>query len=182
MILIANFEPADNVAQTINWLITGALFSTVATTLLSTLIITYRIHSVTSKNVVLRGSSRYTHILDLLVQSSALYVFGSLLLAIPLVLPLTTRNEVGVLSAQYYTGSIFPFTAVSDFLMNYLIIGLTMFKGVAPTLMVARLALGKSHNAETSTRSGHVSEIQFHATSAMSTSSGEEQRNSPSKD
>ena len=182
MILIANFEPADNVAQTIIWLITGALFSTVAKTLLSSLIITYRIHSVTSKNVVLRGSSRYTHILDLLVQSSALYVFGSLLLAIPLVLPLTTSNEVGVLSAQYYTGSIFPFTAVSDFLMNYLIIGLTMFKGVAPTLMVARLALGKSHNAETSTRSGHVSEIQFHATSAMSTSSGEEQRNSPSKD
>lgn len=118
MILIANFEPADNVAQTINWLITGALFSTVATTLVSTILIAYRIHSVTRKNVVLRGGSRYTHILDLLVQSAALYVFGSLLLAIPLVLPVTNASEVGILTAQYYTGSIFPFTAVSDALLQ----------------------------------------------------------------
>ncbi|KJA22251.1 hypothetical protein HYPSUDRAFT_202270 [Hypholoma sublateritium FD-334 SS-4] len=149
--------------------------------MVSTVLIIYRIYSVTRKNVMIRGGSRYTHILDLLVQSDALYVFGSLLLAIPLVLPVTNTSEVRVLTAQYYSGSIFPFTAVSDY-FHHLSMILMDSKGVAPTLMVARLALGTSRNAGRSVQSAHISEIQFHATSAISASSGDRQVYSPPKD
>lgn len=76
--------------------------------MVSTLLIGYRIHSVSQGNIATGGGSRYAHILDILVQSASLHVVGSLAVAIPLALPLNAANALPVIDAQSYTTAICP--------------------------------------------------------------------------
>ncbi len=114
VILHVKLNPSSKSAAIIDWLITSGLFVTAVTTLVSTLLIGYRIHSGSHTNIASGGGRRYAYILDILVQSAFLHVVGSLAVAIPLVFPLTAQNAVSVINAQSYTISIFPFTSVRD--------------------------------------------------------------------
>ncbi|KJA22318.1 hypothetical protein HYPSUDRAFT_54997 [Hypholoma sublateritium FD-334 SS-4] len=90
------------------------------------------------------GKPRYTYILKLLVESSALHLIGLLMLAIPAAFPVTDTDILLVENVNSYVGSFFPFAA-----------------GLAPTLMVLRLEL-ESEGAECAQPSTQISEIHFH--------------------
>lgn len=82
------------------------------TTMVATLLIFYRIHSVSNRSVANGGRKRYRHILALIIESSALHVVGMLLFVIPNFVPMTNENMLPLTMVLNYGGSIFPFTAV----------------------------------------------------------------------
>lgn len=112
IIIITKLNPSPSASVTVNWLETGGLFATVGTTSITTLLIIYRIHTVSSRNGLLRLRNRYAHIFDLLIQSAALYVFGLLFFTITLLVPINPKSILGVLNGQFYAWGMFPFVAV----------------------------------------------------------------------
>lgn len=95
-----------------NWLEISGLFVAVATTLIATLLIVFRIHSLSRNNAALNTGRRYVQILNLLLQSSALHLVGLLLFAIPMAFPRTDVNILQVKNSLSYAGAFFPFAAV----------------------------------------------------------------------
>lgn len=98
--------------KTLNNLISAAFFMTLGSTLLTTLLIVYRIHSVVRKNGMHRAQSPLQNVLELLVQSAAPYAVVCLLYAIEGALPQSLWNGWTVYTMQYYTGAVFSITAV----------------------------------------------------------------------
>lgn len=89
---------------------------TFLTTLLTTLLIAYRIHSVSKQDVVQRARKPFAHILQLLIQSAAAYSFAALFTAIVQVIPLTPTSQWTVLNVNNYSSFLFAFTAVFKYL------------------------------------------------------------------
>lgn len=111
--------PSDyspNQIQTLNKLIGASTFITFGTTLVVTFLISYRIHS-TSKQNLPRGGSRlrFKHILEILIQSAAIYSLAAAASATATIipLPLESNGALRVLTAQVYTSSFYAFIAVS---------------------------------------------------------------------
>lgn len=84
----------------------------VATTIISALLIFYRIYSFSRKNVLPSSGTRYTRILYLLTESSALYSIGVLVYAIPGAIPLTDANMRWEQGWSWYSDPIFSFSSV----------------------------------------------------------------------
>lgn len=95
-----------------NWLEISALFTALATTLMTTSLIMYRIHSLSRRNLVLNERRRYAHVLKHLIQSCALHVVGLILFAIPDAFSKINASNLQAENALSYGGSFFPFTAV----------------------------------------------------------------------
>ena len=110
---INNLNPTNSsVIKTLNNLASAGFFMTLGSTLLTTLLIVYRIHSVVSQNAMHRTHSPFQNILDLVVQSAALYAVVCLLYAIEGALPQSLGNGRTVYSLQYYTGAVFSIVSV----------------------------------------------------------------------
>ncbi|KDR68633.1 hypothetical protein GALMADRAFT_1038219 [Galerina marginata CBS 339.88] len=141
----------------LNNLFSAALFTTVSTTLVTTVLIAYRIYSVAHQNGQDFFKKSFKNILDLLVQSAAAYSILSILYAVCGVTPLKDPNInlPKIFPLEVYMGLLYSFTA-----------------GVSPTIMVARIVLAKTANDESVT-AAHISGLQFHGrtTSATSTQS-----------
>ncbi|KAF9550057.1 hypothetical protein CPC08DRAFT_755197 [Agrocybe pediades] len=104
-------------------IIGGSMLSTVSlTNLIMTFIICYRIYSKTFRHRQLPG--RYKHIISILIQSSAIYSFSSLLSAV------TNLIDTGEVASSVLAD------VVGDFAQAISIVAV----GLAPTLMVAQLA------------------------------------------
>ena len=92
----------------------GGLLLALATTVLSAFLIFYRIHSFSRENGLKNsGGARYTRILYILTESSAIYVLGLLVYTIPATVPLTDIIMVWLTGWASYSDPIFSFTSVS---------------------------------------------------------------------
>ncbi|KAF8879998.1 hypothetical protein CPB84DRAFT_1851978 [Gymnopilus junonius] len=144
---VQKLNPDASAARTLNHLLSAALFMTLASTLLTTLLIAYRIYSVSRQNG-LKSRRSFKNVMELIIQSAAAYALVSLLYAIEIVIPITNTNLVKIFPLESYTDVIFSFTA-----------------GVAPTVMVARVALSSGEDVDR-TSNTRVSGLQFQAPSA----------------
>ena len=107
---IQHLEPSASAARTLDHLISAALFMTMASTLVTTLLIAYRIYLVSSQDGV-KYSRSFKNIIELIVQSAAAYAVVSLLYAIEIALPFK-NNLTKIFPLESYTDVIFSFTAV----------------------------------------------------------------------
>ena len=115
-----NIKYLDPVAESqvdlLNRLIAAQAFITSATTLASTAIIVYQIHS-TTREIPSNSKRLLAHILEILVQSAAAYSLMAIAYAISGVVPQSVNgNEVSWVTATDYITNLFNFTAVSDHL------------------------------------------------------------------
>ena len=134
---------------------------TLATTLLTTLLISYRVYTVSRDSLKCGSATRFSQIVELLVQSAALYSVATLAYAIASVIP--SRNQsLGPLVGIQYTSSFYLFSAVSrSFVSGSAAQCQDLMQGVAPTIMSIRVAFmaDKSQGSLAS----HVSALQFEA-------------------
>ena len=121
--LVPRLLHANNAAILHNNLLSAAFFMTLASTLLTTILIAYRIHSVAKNNDMgpAKRNKTFSNIGDLIVQSAAAYAFMSLIYAIAVVIP-TSSDDV-YLTRIYplvgYVSLIFSFTAVRPFYVEF---------------------------------------------------------------
>jgi hypothetical protein len=84
---------------TLNDLLAAALFMSFGTTLVTTVLIAYRIYSVSKQK--LPSSRRFNDIMDIVVQSGAIYAFSQLAFAIASVLTSTGVNTRSIAFLNY---------------------------------------------------------------------------------
>ncbi|KJA17392.1 hypothetical protein HYPSUDRAFT_218907 [Hypholoma sublateritium FD-334 SS-4] len=126
------------------------IFSAFALTLITTLLILYRIITVTRRtNLPKRRQNTYTDIVDMIVQSSALYSIVLLIWAISWVITPTPtiRSEIS-----------FNYLAKFSEELAYIA------AGIAPTVMVARIARVSSKDLNRQTVPAHISDLEFQVT------------------
>ncbi|PPR03016.1 hypothetical protein CVT26_004543 [Gymnopilus dilepis] len=143
---VDRLNPSDSQIDLFNRLLAVQAFITFATTLSSTSLIAYRIYT-TSKNDIPRSSKRLLHhILEILVQSAAVYSLMAIAQAVSSVIPQTASNAASWDAAEIYTSILFTFIS-----------------GVAPTVLVARVAMLDEKDAYGSTTvSAPLSGLHFH--------------------
>ncbi|KAF9563379.1 hypothetical protein CPC08DRAFT_706086 [Agrocybe pediades] len=119
-----HLSPPLAVASIVNKLISASGFITLFSTLLTTLLISYRIHSMTvHEDGTIMSNTRFKHVVNILVQSAAAYSF---VLVIYAAASVAGVRDATVFSFQFYMTCFCSFAA-----------------GIAPTVMIARLA---THN------------------------------------
>ncbi|KAF8869918.1 hypothetical protein CPB84DRAFT_1855922 [Gymnopilus junonius] len=82
MAAVEDFNPSSSQGDILNKLLGSSLFVTFATTLVSTTLIAYRIHSVSKENVIQGTRRRVNHVIEILVQSAAVYSLASFAIAL----------------------------------------------------------------------------------------------------
>ena len=93
------------------WFEVSGLLVALATTLITTLSIVYRVQAASGK-IKANGELRYTQVLKLLIESSALHLIGMLMLAISEIVSLTNIKVSFVENMNGYAEAFFPFAAV----------------------------------------------------------------------
>ncbi|KAF8868547.1 hypothetical protein CPB84DRAFT_1807270, partial [Gymnopilus junonius] len=136
--------PTPNQAHILDILTTTTFCVTAATTLSTTFLIAYRIYSVSKEDILKSSRRRFRNIVEILAQSAAAYAVASIINAVT-----TLPRADGSYSADTYATAFFNFVA-----------------GVAPTIMVARLALAPDDNGGMSTIN-HISGLQFDHSSTI---------------
>ncbi|KAH9480941.1 hypothetical protein JR316_0007548 [Psilocybe cubensis] len=132
-------------AESLNSLTIALAFISLAITATATSLIGYRIYSTSKGNTIMQAKKRYTRIIILIVESSAVY--SLLLLLFGIVLAVPAFNQID--------SSVGPLGA-------YLQTFLTATPGLVPTVMVARLAFqDENTDYETSHMSVDVSNLNF---------------------
>lgn len=96
----------------LNHIISAALFMTLGTTLLTTLLIVYRIRSVMRRDGLHHTRSPFQNVLELIVQSAAPYAVACLLYATVGAVPATVGNEWELFIVQNYAGVVFSIISV----------------------------------------------------------------------
>ncbi|KDR71341.1 hypothetical protein GALMADRAFT_144028 [Galerina marginata CBS 339.88] len=148
--IFVSLGPSKTTAQGLvaNRLLPAVLFLSTAISLSTTILIVFRFYSIGKQH----GDSvrRFRHILDIIVQSSAIYSLTSLIGAIGIVLPGSDNI------ANTWLFSYGLYTEVLNFAIT----------GMAPTIMVARFALATDETAVSAAT--HLSGIQFGAVSTHS--------------
>lgn len=109
---MAHFAPTPRQARLLDILISSALFVTFATTMITTLLIAYRIHSIAKENVPKLSRRRLNHVLEMLVQSSAAYSLAALAYAILIAVPFGSANPLTFNEAEAYLGPFYFFISV----------------------------------------------------------------------
>lgn len=114
----ANLNLSDVQTQTtLDDLLHAALFTTLATNLVTTLLISYRIHSFTDQNILRGSKARFKHIHEILMQSAAAYTIFTLAYTISTFIPFTTNNTLLLLTIEGYMATFYVFTAVCDYFL-----------------------------------------------------------------
>ncbi|KAF8886623.1 hypothetical protein CPB84DRAFT_1850084 [Gymnopilus junonius] len=143
-----DLSPSNNQAIIFNRLIAAGLFMTLVTSVVTTLLISYRIYSVAGTKDALPGSKRrFKHVVEILTESAAVYSVVAIMLAVVTIIPQTSNAFAPLLGAQDMISILFVFTA-----------------GCAPTIMVARVALATDSKVDTSV---HISGLQFQSKSTV---------------
>ncbi|PPQ90924.1 hypothetical protein CVT25_007851 [Psilocybe cyanescens] len=130
-------------ANLFNGISSALVFVSLATTVIATFIIGYRIHSASQRHDT---SSRrlFNHIATILIESAATYSMVLLLAAIIYVVP--SLNVLGspLSQAEYYVSVI-----------------LTVVSGMAPTVLVARIATNDNNSVASATLTHISDDLQF---------------------
>ncbi|KAH9476436.1 hypothetical protein JR316_0012011 [Psilocybe cubensis] len=126
-----------------NNIITSLTFISLATTVSATSLIAYRI-VIVSNNHETHAHKAYSRIVSTIVESSAIYALTLLLLALTEVIPVFYTLESPLIQAEYYTQTLVIFSS-----------------GMAPTVMVARLALSSTRDIKSSGTITHITGFNF---------------------
>ncbi|KJA17199.1 hypothetical protein HYPSUDRAFT_206371 [Hypholoma sublateritium FD-334 SS-4] len=146
----SNVDPSVNIQIILDKLTSSALFMTSGATLLTTALIAYQIYSVTRRDPRKGATKPYKDIAEVLVQSAAAYSLVTLLNALTDIIPVNDTNATALLYAGDYSGA-----------------PLLIIAGMAPTIMVARVAMQGSGQAE-GARTAHLSGLEFRGDSRPS--------------
>ncbi|KAH9474204.1 hypothetical protein JR316_0008607 [Psilocybe cubensis] len=126
-----------------NNIATTLAFVSLGTTVCATSLIGYKIHSA-SKNNILGSRAAYKRIVVTIVESSSFYSLVLLVYAMTGVIPQLQNFQLPSIQATYYVGAVLSISA-----------------GLAPTVMVARLALTGGSTTASSGTIGNISGLQF---------------------
>ncbi|PPQ79586.1 hypothetical protein CVT25_003467 [Psilocybe cyanescens] len=120
-------------------------FASAGTTVVTTLLIGYRIH-LTSRIQVSSStaSSKFKHVLRLVIESAAVYSLVVILDAISIVVPPFTNRESPFAEVEYYVESV-----------------LIIIAGLAPTVLVARSTRSNTSSTTHKSKSTCVSGLRF---------------------
>ena len=113
MVIVACFDklnPSPSQSDLLNILAGAVYLISAATTLSTTVLISYRIHSFYKEDIFSGSRSRFKHIVEILVQSAVVYCLVSIAYGIVTVIPNETSLDVFV--ARNYTATFYFFTAV----------------------------------------------------------------------
>ncbi|KJA17198.1 hypothetical protein HYPSUDRAFT_206369 [Hypholoma sublateritium FD-334 SS-4] len=139
----SNVNPSVSTQIILDKLSTAALCMTFGATLLTTVLIAYKIYSFKRRDPR-KGTSRpYADIADVLVQSAAAYSLVVLWIAVVGVIPQDNANATAIFCASNYAGVLLPIAA-----------------GMAPTIMVARVAM-QELSGVVDTHTAHLSDLEF---------------------
>ncbi|PPQ83551.1 hypothetical protein CVT25_006865, partial [Psilocybe cyanescens] len=150
ILLVAEFDvkfgplTSDANANLGNNIISALTLVSLGTTMITTFIIGYRIHSVSQ----MHGSpsrNLFNHIVTMIIESAAVYSLVLLLESIMIFVPSTDVPGSLLSEAQYYLETIL--TVISN-------------QGMAPTILVARIATNNNPTVASSTIT-HISGLQF---------------------
>ncbi|KAF8901497.1 hypothetical protein CPB84DRAFT_1962005 [Gymnopilus junonius] len=130
-------------------LLGSAIFVTFLTTLVSTVLIAYRVNALAKEEVSRGTRALIKHVLEILLQSAAAYCLVSLAAAISVTLATIVNDSLTMHTAvlyanQEYVINLWAFTA-----------------GIAPTIMVARIVIGPERDVVNSS-TANMSGMQFH--------------------
>jgi hypothetical protein len=115
MACVFKLKPTTAESNILDELLSAALFITFGTTVVTTILIAYRIYSVVRQDGVDNSKRRFVHVLEVLIQSSAAYSLASFVNAVSGIIPFNgaVTNSMPLIALQYYMGPIFCFAAVS---------------------------------------------------------------------
>ena len=111
MVYTSFSSKTESEAETTNHLMSAALFTTLAVTIWTTVLIAYRIHS-TSNFILNRKKPRFYNIIEIVMQSSLIYSLALVPTALIVVVPPQQSNLVTLTIASYYLGTILTGVAV----------------------------------------------------------------------
>ena len=155
----------------LNCLLLSAFFSSFAATISSTILIVYRIYNSLSKQDT-HSKKKFLHIVDVLVQSAAVYSLAILVSLIAGAL-LVTFGDQPTLSLfamlNFESRAILFFVSVRIFGVPNVCVKVykDLNQGIAPTVMVARVALATDNIKTVDSTNVHISTIQFHGHSGI---------------
>ncbi|KAH9478993.1 hypothetical protein JR316_0009457 [Psilocybe cubensis] len=112
------------------------------TTFIATFLIGYRIYPVSKQNTGSR--TRYTHIIAIIIESSAAYLLALLLQVLSETIPEFTNLQSPLAESTYYIDSV-----------SYVV------SALAPTAMVLRLALSNTDDTVKDSTLAHISDMDF---------------------
>ena len=113
-------NPSESTQVILDKLSSAALFMTFGATLLTTVLIAYRISSVTRRDPRKGKIRTYTDIIEALIQSAAAYSLVALLNALTDVVPQTDTNAFVIFCAENYACALLFVTAVRIHLPSYI--------------------------------------------------------------
>ncbi|KJA15918.1 hypothetical protein HYPSUDRAFT_333942 [Hypholoma sublateritium FD-334 SS-4] len=119
------------ITTTINRLNSAGLFTTLAVTLWTTVLIAYRIYSA-ARQTLSGTKTHFYNILEIIIQSAFIYSLALVTNAVLSAIPQNDANSLTLFTAENYVGVILYATAA-----------------IAPTVMVARVALASNFTSET---------------------------------
>ncbi|KJA17213.1 hypothetical protein HYPSUDRAFT_219033 [Hypholoma sublateritium FD-334 SS-4] len=149
---VSNVDPSVKAQMNLDKLISAALFMTLGATLLTTVLIAHRICSVTRQGPREGVTRPYRNIAEMLVQSSAAYSLVALWNAVMVVIP---DDATAIFCASQYAGVLLLVTA-----------------GMMPTIMVVRVAIQASEQAE-DVHTARISDLEFRRHSSPSGSASQ---------
>lgn len=139
------------------------IFVSLGTTVLTTFLIGYKIHSTSRLN---GPSSKkfFNRVVVLVVESAAAYSLVLFLNAIIAVVPSFLTLGSPLYEAEYYVDAVLIVVAVCSFYYSSDDpFSLTYDQGMAPTILVARIALTNPNNTVTSVPITDISGLQFNS-------------------
>lgn len=145
-----------------------AVFLSFGTTSLTTFLMVYRMRSMWRDDPESSMKTRLYGVVELLVQSSAVYAIISFLYAISNIMVPVRPDQVSWFAMQEYTSTLFTTLSVCVFRKTgtHHCANVCLLKGMVPTIMVARIAItsfpSSSSNGFSTDR---MSNIRFHANS-----------------
>lgn len=145
----------------VNSISTTLAFTSLGTTATATCLIGYRIYH-TSHNHIMQSKRTFTRIAVAIVESSAVYSLVLFLYALTLVIPILYSLQSPLWQFAYYVEAFAVVVSVSVVYEQSSIWDThTWRQGMAPTVMVARLALTSTNNEASSGTVTHVSGLKF---------------------
>ena len=91
---ITHFSPSTSQVHALNGLIGASFFLSFVTTLINTVLIAYRIVSVSKVSLLEGSKSQFNHVLEIIIESAVPYTLAALTTAVLTVVPITEANEI----------------------------------------------------------------------------------------
>ena len=112
VVIVSNdhLDPSPTQSEHLNALVGTIFLLSAATTLVTTVLIAYRIHSFCKQDLLDGSLTQFKHIVDIVIQSAVAYSAATAAFAIVSIIP--NETSVAVFNARSYTACLYVFTAV----------------------------------------------------------------------